>query len=96
MTLEAALDNLQQGAQRILDIGGGSGYVSALFHEAATPGATVHYVDNNRAIVKFARDNLETERPQALDGTLTKQIVLHCTGNSVRPGHALTNHPLSV
>lgn len=71
--------NLENGDPRILDIGGGSGYVSALFYEAATSEATIHYVDNNADIVEFARDNLREDRPEALTEAAGRRIILHRT-----------------
>lgn len=73
------MKNLQEGAQQILDVGGGSAYMSALFHQVADPHATIHYMDNDARIVAFARDNLLEERPEALDESATKRIILHRT-----------------
>lgn len=64
--LAALLGQIQGRSVRVLDVGCGSGYLVAAFHEAAGPGSVIIGVDNNERIVNFARENINVERPLAL------------------------------
>ncbi|CAL4092901.1 unnamed protein product, partial [Meganyctiphanes norvegica] len=72
--LELLKDNLKEG-HRALDVGSGSGYLTACFaHMVGESGKAVG-IDHIDELVKFARDNIEKDSPELLESGRLKLVV---------------------
>lgn len=80
--LEHVMDKLKGKTIKALDVGCGSGYLTAAFHEAAGVGSIIIGIDNNKDLVELSCANIREERPESLEPSSSKKhiAIRHANG----------------
>lgn len=71
--LEALKDKLVEGAQ-VLDVGSGSGYLTACMAHMVGPGGVVYGVDHIKELVSQSEENIRSDCPELLDSGRVKLL----------------------
>lgn len=71
--LEAILDKLVEGA-KVLDVGSGSGYLTACMAHMVGPSGKVHGVEHIGELVKQSKANILKDSPELI---ISKRIEIH-------------------
>lgn len=85
------LDEYLKPGNRVLDIGSGSGYLTACFGELVSPTGHVLGIENRESLVHLGRDNILHANPELVDsGVVSMRLGNGWTGEGFwKPGDAL-------